>query len=132
MTCEAWLYQYPRDKARLELLRLRLASLSSVAGQSYDALGGGSGDPVAERAAKVNELERQIAALEGRTRPVEALLAFLESDGDELRRLGEIVRRRYFRRESWKEMQWGMSVSRATLHRRLSDLHGLLEGWPWE
>ena len=128
---EGRLYRYPRDAARLELLRLQLGELSSLSGQRYDVLGGGSGDPVAERAIKVIDLEHKIAALEARCRPVEALLSYLDGGGAGLRGLGEIVRRRYFRREGWKEIQWGMRLSERTLYRRKQEILNTLENWAW-
>lgn len=131
MTGEARLYRYPADLARLDLLRLRLASLSSMAGQRLDALGGGSGDPVGERAAIADALEREIAALEARVRPVESLLKWLDGGGDDLRLLGEIVRRKYFQRSRWKEIRWGMAISERTLRRRKQALLRILERWRW-
>lgn len=131
MGWEARLYRYPADMARLELLRLRLAELSSLTAQSYDALGGRGGDPVGRRLDLALDIERRIAALEMQTRPTTALLAWLDGGGEELRQLGDILRRRWFKRESWWEIRHGMSLSERTLRRKKQELLRILEEWAW-
>ena len=72
---ERCLYKYPENCIRLNTLRNALEELrasTSARGQGYEPImgGGGPGDPVAMRVARIADIEGEIAGLEAITAPI--------------------------------------------------------------
>lgn len=130
---EKCLYEYPENHARLEALREALSDLrssASVQGQGYEPIGhGGGGDPVASRAQKIADLEREIFKLERVTSPIVRLHKNLNSEfvlANSLRGdLSKILNLCYFGGNNNAQVAEILSISERTVYKLRCRLVGM-------
>ena len=120
---ERCLYEYKANCAAVSAMKEELNGLSSVHAQSYEKHSiNGVSDPVHEVTARVMSLEKRIANVERRTKPVEQLREDLNGSEARFQQMRELLELKYFEHESNSEAQRKMAVSDRTFRRRKREL----------
>ena len=110
---ERCLYDYKANVAEIEILREELNGLMSLHGQSYEINNSqGEGDPVANIVNQGLILEKKIAKLEKRVKPVDKLLSDLKGSSLKVQQDKENIKQ-------------SLAVSERTLWRRTGELISL-------
>ena len=123
---EKCLYDYPKNCAKVDVLRLDLEVLrknGDVKAQSYDndsrGSEGGHSDPVWSFVEQVERLEKQIFKLERITTPITRLTRELKmSKGTRKADLLQVLELYYFEDATSKESEDELHLDRKTLFRR--------------
>lgn len=120
---ERCLYDYKANVAEIEVLREELNGLMSLHGQSYEINNSqGESDPVANIVNQSTILEKKIAKLEKRVKPVDKLLSDLKGSSLKVQQMSGILKLRYIEHEDKEVIKKSLAVSEATFWRRVSDL----------
>ena len=119
---ERRLAEYPADLSKIETLKLEAKDLTSLHVQNYQYAKGGGGDPVSRTAARKADLERLIVRLARRVFPITRMLVDLETGGEPMRQMAEILKMRYFQRKNWGEIGRILHISERTLFRKKREL----------
>ena len=127
---EKCLYDYPKNCAKADVLRLDLEVLrknGDVKAQSYDndsrGSEGGHSDPVLSFVEQVERIEKQIFKLERITTPITRLTRELKmSKGIQKKDFLQVLELCYFEGVSFKEAAFELKVDEKTLFRRRQKL----------
>lgn len=120
---ERCLYDYKANAAEIEVLREELNGLMSLHGQSYEINNSqGESDPVANIVNQSAILEKKIAKLEKRVKPVDKLLSDLKGSSLKVQQMSGILKLRYIEHEDKEIIKKSLAVSEATFWRRVSEL----------
>ena len=123
---ERCLYDYKANVAEIEILREELNGLMSLHGQSYEINNSqGENDPVANIVNQGLRLEKKIAKLEKRVKPVDKLLSDLKGSSLKVQQMSGILRLRYIEHEDKENIKQSLAVSERTLWRRTGELISL-------
>ena len=123
---EKYLYDYKANVAELEALREELNDLVSLHGQSYESFNpSGEADPVANTVNRKIKLEKKIAVVEKRVKPVMRLIEDLKGSSLRAKQMSEILRLKYIEHEDRDVVKKTVAISDMTLWRRSRELISL-------
>ena len=123
---EKYLYDYKANVAELQALREELNDLVSLHGQSYESFNpSGEADPVANTVNRKIKLEKKIAVVEKRVKPVMRLIEDLKGSSLRAKQMSEILRLKYIEHEDRDVVKKTVAISDMTLWRRSRELISL-------
>lgn len=123
---ERCLYDYKANVAEIEALRSEQNNLMSLHGHNYEMNNSfGECDPVANIVNQSLNLDKKIAAIEKRVKPVDKLLGDLKGSSQRVQQMAGILRLRYFQHEDNFVVRRELSISSTTLWRRSRELLAL-------
>ena len=120
---EKYLYDYKANVAELQALREELNDLVSLHGQSYESFNpSGEADPVANTVNRKIKLEKKIAVVEKRVKPVMRLIEDLKGSSICTSQMANILKLRYIQHEDKLLICRNLAISEATFWRRVRQL----------
>ena len=120
---EKCLYDYRANVAALEMLIEEKNNLKSIHGHSYEINNSSVGaDPVASTVNNLMALEKKIARLEKKIKPVNELLENLSGSDLRFQQMKDILKMKYFNHESVRYILKELAISERTFRRRIREL----------